>query len=538
LRLAIIGAGLAVVAGGTVGVLANGSTTTTTETTANGGVFPGSFYARFSNGIPSSLSFFPLAVFLQNPAGGDVPTCTTGSASWYNTQACEFAYMGINTYIGFNSSGTDWPGTYGTDIANGQRDDFAAACAERQYVIAGGDPSSDTSANSVASVQSLLSAEPQCAKYFVGYLWTDEPPCGTSLYEAGDIPTEVANVEAEDPTREVLGANFGAWEPWYLYEPGISGCDSSEVAAERATQIGSNDEYALIDPWHQSQCLAAADVTAGTYPTSAGDCLWVYGMQAQIGTAMEKARSGGRAPYWEYVDTGTDALGLDLQGTHTTCDYTTNVCTPGNEVAATPVQVNSAAWGGIINGANGIEWFCDASNLSSTGTTPSGNTAYDGCAGGGSGGNPSNGDEEYLPANVRYVDSNITTFAPELNSDVTGICSMQNDTTLAVTTSCSNGVLSVSTSNTSEPIVARATTYACKTYLFVESDRANGETTGTYTITGTAGKTATLVYDSATRYDPTHSEQGYTFSVNGSGVFSDTLGTRVNPYQVKVYSIS
>ncbi|MGA3217418.1 MAG: hypothetical protein ABSD97_17215, partial [Acidimicrobiales bacterium] len=237
------------------------------------------------------------------------------------------------------------------------------------------------------------------------------------------------------------------------------------------------------------------------------------------------------------VETGTDDLGLDLQG-GATCDYTTNVCTSGNEATATLVQVNSAAWDAIINGANGIVWFCDASNLSSTGTTPSGNTAYDGCAGGGGGGNPTNGGEEFLPTNLKYVDSNITTFAPELNSPITGICSMENDTTLGITTSCSNGVLSVSTSNTSEPIVARTTTYGGHIYLFVESDRANDETTGTYTITGASGKTASLVYDSATQYDPTHSKQGDTFSVNGSGVFSDTLGTAANPYQVKIYSIS
>lgn len=87
------------------------------------------------------------------------------------------------------------------------------------------------------------------------------------------------------------------------------------------------------------------------------------------------------------------------------------------------------------------------------------------------------------------------------------------------------------------------------TYLFVEADRANGTTTGTYTISGTASQTATLVYDSAARYDPAASEQGDTFTLNSSGSFSDSLsgdngtgsndyGAGANGYQVKIFAIN
>ena len=44
----------------------------------------------------------------------------------------------------------------------------------------------------------------------------------------------------------------------------------------------------------------------------------------------------------------------------------------GTRTGGTPVQVNSAAWLTLINGANGIEWFCDDSVSGS-----------DACAGGG-----------------------------------------------------------------------------------------------------------------------------------------------------------
>jgi hypothetical protein len=86
-------------------------------------------------------------------------------------------------------------------------------------------------------------------------------------------------------------------------------------------------------------------------------------------------------------------------------------------------------------------------------------------------------------------------------------------------------------------------------YLFVEADRANGQTNGSYTIAGEAGGTATLVYDSAKQYDPAVSEQGDTFTLNGSGQFSDSLrgdngqaaystGVGAKSYEVKVYEIS
>ena len=106
----------------------------------------------------------------------------------------------------------------------------------------------------------------------------------------------------------------------------------------------------------------------------------------------------------------------------------------------------------------------------------------------------------------------------------------------------------MTSSNSSEPIVGMTKVVGGTTYLFVEADRANGTTTGTYSVSGQANQTATLVYDSAAHYDPAASEQGDTFTLNSSGSFSDSLsgdngagsnhyGAGANGYQVKIYAI-
>ena len=285
--------------------------------------------------------------------------------------------------------------------------------------------------------------------------------------------------------------------------PSGSGLTNSQclTAAEAnlvATSIVSSDDYALTDPWHASTCAGA-------------NCIYLYGSSA----ANMRALAGPTQPVWSFIESGTDDLGLSTQ--NGVCNWTTNLCASGNEAAATPVQVNSAAWDAIINGANGIEWFCDAADIGSTGTTNSGTTAYDACTGGGGDGSPVGG-STVIPANLTYIDSTVTSYAPELNSaDVTG--------------------MTVSSSSSSVPVVDMLKQVNGEDYLFVESDR-DGSTVATYSDPSLAGLTATLVYDSANRYDPASSEQGQAFTFSSSGTFSDSLGTAANPYQVKIYAIA
>jgi hypothetical protein len=92
----------------------------------------------------------------------------------------------------------------------GQGAQFQAACNAGEYVIAGGDPSSNTSVESVASVEKIAAAETQagtgtsCTNYLVGYDWDDEPAaCSTN------VAAQVAAVRADDPTRPT-------WTTWRL----------------------------------------------------------------------------------------------------------------------------------------------------------------------------------------------------------------------------------------------------------------------------------------------------------------------------------
>ena len=143
----------------------------------------------------------------------------------------------------------------------------------------------------------------------------------------------------------------------------------------------------------------------------------------------------------------------------------------GQRATCQPEQVNSAAWLTLINGSNGIIWFCD-----------DGVTGADACLGGGSNGNssacaPTCG----IPANLSYIDSHVQGFAQELNSP-------------------SAGGVSISGSNSATPIDEMTKTVGGTTYLFVEAEESRGRSNhGHLYGVPRAGETATLVYDSAAR---------------------------------------
>ena len=155
---------------------------------------PSTMYGPFANGLPTSSSFFPIGVWYQNPAGGDVPAP-------YTDQAQAFKAMGINVFVGISQEGNvAWPENYGADEG-----EMAAAANEGMYVIGGGDPNCtannsgsdpcDTDHASVDSVERLLATLPAGdSQYFVGYQWTDEPPCNTP------IASQTAAVGSEDST--------------------------------------------------------------------------------------------------------------------------------------------------------------------------------------------------------------------------------------------------------------------------------------------------------------------------------------------------
>ena len=59
---------------------------------------PSEFYGNYSNGLPTSMSFFPIAVFDQSPSGGNVPAP-------YTNQAQAMVADGININVGEDNDG-------------------------------------------------------------------------------------------------------------------------------------------------------------------------------------------------------------------------------------------------------------------------------------------------------------------------------------------------------------------------------------------------------------------------------------------------
>ena len=105
------------------------------------------------------------------------------------------------------------------------------------------------------------------------------------------------------------------------------------------------------------------------------------------------------------------------------------------------------------------------------------------------------------------------------------------------TTSCSNGVLEIATSDKATPGMAMVKQLGGVTYLFAQSDRRSPSGAEfTFRLHGSAARAAKVVYDSNDHYDSAHSEQGRTVALTG-GEFRDTFGAHNDEYQIKIYAI-
>ncbi len=440
----------------------------------------------------------------------------------------------VNTAAGagtVTASGGPLPGS--VDLA------FASASAGDSVNYSG-----ITDTASIASVKAIAGRERSsrtgrsCLRYLAGYQFGDEPPpC------AVDVPADVAAMHAMDPTR-LAYEGMASW-----VTGGDSGCPSTADANFAGSDIPASDDYHDTDAYSAGACAEAHAVRTSPWT----DCSWLYGYQAAIQVAL-----AGSKPTWEDFETGNDVFGF-AEMNNSACRTSANICTvsgqPPHEYNATAPQVNANVWGALINGAAGIIWFCDgtagvgaANNTSNGGAASSNPGSYSDCLGG-SGNSYSSAEF----ANLRYIDHTVDTYAAELNTVSTGACTMQPSAYSTIdeplATQCSDGDLTISTGSADEPIQGMTKSYGGSEYLFVMADRANGQTNGTYTISGRTGQTATLIYDSAARYDPSISEQGRTFVLNTAGQFSDSLagddghgsngyGAGANSYEVKIYRIS
>ena len=450
------------------------------------------YYGSFPNGTPASQSFFPIAVWDAEPSGNSCTSAWSFDCSYANA-ADAAAAEGINTFGG--AYGQSWPDGFGVDADSDYSKPFQAACNAGEYTFGGGDPSSNTAADSVASAIKVASSETQagtgasCLKYLIGYDWDDEPACSVS------VAPQVAAIHADDATRETYDNQAGA----SIQYSSNAGCRTSFAAPD----VTSSDLYEYTDAY-------------GVVPAAQAGA--AYGAQIALQESLAPSK-----PTYGYVETGNDNLGFSSQN-GSTCNKATDLCKNGNEYMATSPQVNTAVWESLMNGAAGIWYFCD-------GTDQSGGFGYSDCLGGAS--TASNA----IFANLKYIDGTVEGFAPELTTVSAGTC-----------ISTCTGDLAISSSASGEPIIGMTKVVGGTEYLFVMANAGNGTTTGTYTVSDEPDATATLVYDSAANYDPSTSEQGATFALNPTGTFSDVLhsdsgigaytGTPSNAYEVRVYSIS
>ncbi len=362
-----------------------------------------------------------------------------------------------------------------------------------------------TDLNSVQSYQALI-AKTGLTSTIIGYQIDDEPQTGTcTTYPMNGIPSQIAIFKSYDSTRPFLLNSTN-----YIFQSGYCTPETLNTNYMAAVPIGSFDAYPVISPW-----LAGRSAGSG----SPVDSVWIQGVTV---AQMISERPAG-APFWTWVDSGTDALGFSSQGGFT-CNASTNTCTNGSltvwQRAPAPL-VNAEVWMSIINGATGIGYFCEDSTA-----------AFAYCMGeGGSTGALA------AQANVSYINHAILPLGPVLNSATVGICTMNTGTSYtSYNGSCSNGILSMSTGTSTVPGSALVKSYSGAIYLFAQPAR-KGSAAFTFTLTGLAGKTATVIYDSNSRYDSAHASLGATLPLDSSAKFTDTLGANGDSYQVKIYKI-
>ena len=455
-------------------------------------------YSSWSN-FPQSPSFFPIVVWDQPP------TRVLAAGSPYSTDAAAMAATKMNILLEIdNGGGANYPTSYGVDTGGM----FKALASQGLYGILLADTTGNTSATSVASLEAMAASD-SASQYLIGYNLGDEPQ--KSCTTVSDVPSIVTPVLGYDSTRPLLW-NDTDW----VFSHGIC---AGNGAALKAMGVGSFDVYPLTSPWNGASSIP---VVSG----QAQDSMWIQGYSVNQFIATGRTNQ----PIWAYVDTGTNELGYSSQN-GSSCNVSTNLCSSDNhEYRATAEQVNAEVWMSIINGAAGIEYFCDDTSIST------GQTAYDFCLGNSVSGEGSAA--AAIASNLTYIDTTILSYARQLNSSTSGICTMNAGLVYTnYTSSCTNGILTMSTGTSTVPGSAVARNYNGNLYLFADSDR-NGSATMTFTLSGYAGKTATVVYDSNAQYDPTHSSVGNAFTLNGTGQFSDTFGANGHNYQPKIYMIS
>ena len=477
-------------------------------------------YAQWKN-FPQDPKFFPLVVWLQAPNG------TPGFVGGYTNVAAAIKGAKMNVLLGLDgqNGGSGWPNAFGVDCG-------AYACGQFQLLVNNGiyliptvDYTGNTSATSIASVQAIA-AKLNASNYLIGYNLGDEPWCSQNTGQGpamSSLGTLIPQLQTYDGTRpfflNYMDFVFGHGACWPPNSP-------INQSALQSISVGSFDVYPLTDPWNGASNIPFVN-------GQAQDSMWINGWTVSQMIAWGRTSQ----PIWAYVDPGDNELGFS-SGNGSVCNQSTNLCTPDNhQYRGTSEGVNAEIWMSLINGAMGVEYFCHDTSLQT------GRVSYNFCLGATDSGEGSVAGA--IASNLTYVNTTILNFAPQLNSPVLGQCTMQHGPTggnaipqyTDYNTSCANGILTMSTGTSTVPGSAIVKNYNGTLYLFADSDR-NGQATMTFILSGYAGATATVVYDSNAQYDPAHSSVGQKFTLDSKGKFSDTFGGNGHNYQPKIYTIS
>lgn len=219
-------------------------------------------------------------------------------------------------------------------------------------------------------------------------------------------------------------------------------------------------------------------------------------------------------------------------GDISSCLHAFNIClASGNSYRDALADVSAMLWQRIINGAYAPEWFCYDT------VSPSF------CLGASAGGT----DATNAQANIAYLDTTLQSFAALIQLPHVGQCSMQDDDGVTLHTSCTQGILTLATNTAGCPAQSIVNTdpLTGDKIVISQTDRASTTTnncgvsagaTITTTLSGLATQVATVLYDSNSKYDPTHDTTGATHTLSG-GAFTDTLGDNGDSYRTKIYRV-
>jgi hypothetical protein len=288
--------------------------------------------AIWSN-YPQSPSYFPLALWWQ-----DLNTTISG----YSSFLAAAQGTGINTLINLNGAlGGMWsPSAFGVDSSGF----LAQIAAAGLYLIpqvnsttygCGGQSNTgvlspnNTDVCSVASYQAL-GTNTGLSSTIIGYQVADEPQTvSCTQYPMSGIPGQLAIYKGYDSTRPFFMNSTD-----YIFSAGSCSPPTLNTDYMAAVSVGSFDAYPVISPWF------AVNVAGTGTPV---DAVWMQGWTVAQMTAQRAAN----APFWAYVDSGSDALGFSSQNGYT-CNSGTNQCTKSGQptiyMRAPPALVNAEVW--------------------------------------------------------------------------------------------------------------------------------------------------------------------------------------------------